>query len=141
MESAKMAIRLIAAITSKPSSASLERRNRAMAICQGVRAGRLVRSGASVASPAGSSRAAVDPVAVVAASTETFGLRAHRLPTVDDGSSVADPRVEDAVPDIGDQVAKHDEHGSQQEDTHQHRVVANGERVEEEATHARPGED
>src|SRR5215207_6507883 len=103
MESAKMAIRLIAAITSKPSSASLERRNRAMAICQGVRAGRLVRSGARVASPAGSSRAALDPVDGVVASTETFALMAHRLPTGDGGSSVADPRVKDAVQDIGDQ--------------------------------------
>src|SRR5687767_14956550 len=97
MASAKMAIRHITAITSRPSNASLERRNRAMAICQGVRAGRLVRSGARVASPSRSRRTALDAVAGVAASTETFALMTHRLPTGDGGSSVTDPGIEDAV--------------------------------------------
>src|SRR5918993_5764008 len=141
MASAKTATRVIATITSKPSNASFERRNRATAICQGVRAGRLVRSGASDASPRGWSRTAPVAVSDVVASSVTFALMTHRLPSVDGGSSVTDPGIEDTVQDVGDQVAEHDEHGSQQEDTHQDRVVANRERVEEEATHAGPGED
>src|SRR5829696_4501501 len=64
-----------------------------------------------------------------------------RLPTADRHSSVTDPRVEYAVHDIGDQVAEHDEHGSEQEDTHQDGIITHGESVEKEAAHARPGID
>src|ERR671916_2242752 len=99
MTSAKTAINVSAEIRNRPSNANFERRNREMAICQGVRAGRLVRSGASVLSPWGAPRTGPVAVSEVVVSSVTFALMTHRLSGAGGDSSVADPRIENTVQD------------------------------------------
>src|SRR5579859_384978 len=55
--------------------------------------------------------------------------------------SLADPRVELEIGQVGEQVQHHDGHGKHQEPALQHRVVALVDRLPERLADARPGED
>src|SRR5262245_25720747 len=57
------------------------------------------------------------------------------------GSAMADPRVHDAIAEVGYEVHGHEERGAEQDDALDHRIVAGPQRAEKESVHPGPAED
>src|SRR4051794_3421662 len=141
MTSAKTAISVKSTIRISPIMASFEERNRAKEICHGVRTGREERSPASVARALAVACVGRACVPAAGVSKVTSALMTRRLLTCAATSTVTNAWVENAVEDVRDQIAKHNQDRTQHQDAHQHRVVPHVQGVVEEATHAGPGKD